>query len=857
MAFFPLMVAAQGELEIFSNLGTSLAPLTRLDSVLKQNGAIDSSGNFNRDKFEAESWYQFMAFLTSTINSMGSTSADSAGLYITLGKINSLKGNYEGYLKAAKVTMLGAIATGLIIDNYKQYSFARNLYVSLMFKMAGMKYDAFDVIKNDINNTVKEFVGALKIPEDNPTGQKILTWTKNIKDNKFVKTAASGFDLGFSVVGLALDGIALCNDEDLKIGNVTYSNIKSQVGLAMGVLSLGSTLTGLATTAVPVLGFAVWGGTVVLDQIGQRRKKWLENYKDSYDFLMLYDDNFKEFSEGKMGVLAKTSSLILLEEKFGHLNGAEGEAGELYEAMHRKAVLSSYYDLDQFDLPKQNISELKDLWRLKATKDPLFVSEELKKVDVFPVYFCPDFYIQKKLRGFITGLSDSERAENKGLLDTVTLRIEQMPYNYLPLADIVENEWSIELLREAFYADCVQVAAREIDAVKSMVSIISKEFGGALNYETLQLDTLMTDIEVFNNRGSVSGLSRRLDALEKALKLQKKYDEKLADLGNKEEALEEFKREFGLEANIAYGVLSPTGGGGRAFEGRPLSEAINLFGGSIMQEADYLLNEVPKRNADQIVNTIINLYAAKRHLDFIEILKQFCEERKSFLNSEASFVNEKIKAYIETGECLDIENSWKDFLAEIKSPKKSFEDSITLIKDSSEKMQEAIKTFKDMIEKQHDISYTDSFTLGTSCLNHLKELQRICKRLTSQMQEFCEEHNIDLKLKFAESDERSEYFDIDKFEFKGTLEAMDASSQLDFPEINEIAEAVKPAVYNESEDPGYLTGDNHSGRFNEKPPIQSEDPGYMTGDNHHTNGSSSDTPKPDKPFTKPNRPQIE
>ena len=868
MTFSPLVVTAQSELELFTEINTSLSPLKRLNSVLKQNGAIDNSGNFDRQKFEAESWYQFMTFLTSAINGMGATGSDSAGFYVTLSKIDSLKTDFEGYKKLAKVTMLGDLATGLVKSS-KLYSFARNLYISLLYKISVIDFEALELLKSDIDTSVKNFIKVAKVAEENTTGAKVLSFVKNVKNSKFVKFATSGFSLGFDIVGIALDGADVKNDEDLKIGNLTYSNIKSRARLGMGVLSLGLTLTGLTVGAVPVLGFCIWGTTKILDSVGERRKKWLEDYKDSYNFLKSFDPEFCEFEEqaltGKLSEAAKTSSMILLYEKFGHLKDAEGEAKGLYDAMHQKAILSAYYDLDKFDFPRQDISALKDLWNLKAGTGTLITVfyEYLEKDGNFAVHFCPDFYIQKKMRRFITRLSDSEREKNKSFLDTITLRVEQMPANYLPLAEIPENEWSINLLEEAFSADSIQVAARELDAVKSMADIVSGDFYSSMLYETFLIEYFI-ETHVPPDRNSISGIYKRLGALKGLLELQQKYDEKVEDLGDKDEALKEFQSEFGQEANQLYAKLRVIGNA-IGFDGKPLSEVIDLYEGELREEIDFLTNKLPEENADRIVSAIINLYSAKRHLDFIAILKRFCEERATYLLKEVSFNNEKIETYLYTGECIGIKNSWKDFLADVESTKESFVNSIDLIKLSCKKMEDAILPFKELMEKQFYISYTDSTTYEKTCLGHLKELQRNCKRIIAMVQEFREKHDSSMILKFAEKDNSSysydhqnylyisDYFDVDKFEFKGTLEAIDASGQLEFSGMNEIAGAVKPVSEPEPEDSGFLTGDNHSSGFNEDSPIQNDDPGFMTGDNHHNSGNM----KPDKPFYKPNRPQIE
>jgi hypothetical protein len=82
-----------------------------------------------------------------------------------------------------------------------------------------------------------------------------------------------------------------------------------------------------------------------------------------------------------------------------------------------------------------------------------------------------------------------------GIFDVVGLRIEQSPFNYIPLVGIDSGVWSEDLLIEAFDADAFQIGVKELMYFKEQIKFAHEQVKDAIK-ETDKMVEQMRDVHL-------------------------------------------------------------------------------------------------------------------------------------------------------------------------------------------------------------------------------------------------------------------------------------------------------------------------------------------------------------------------
>ncbi len=375
-----------------------------------------------------------------------------------------------------------------------------------------------------------------------------------------VQGVCQSIGIGLEILGLALNMYSFASSEDFQVGRASYSQVKTGVDIFFG-------LAGLACMFIPggqivALVTLIWvGATKIGDAIGETNKKWQEAYKNSWWYLMQEDPEFQSFYNNRKSLKddEKAASLRLVEElmagsgakaavgtarpgaramigkgepgaeaMIGTGGGSWGEKQDaLGEALERQATLVSYYYHTGCTIPDTDIEQLKKLWNAKAgymswkpqpqEEDKPWWKKELrdmaydwyasrkyeKKVTedkaVRRVWFNPDYVLIAKFLNYY--MLTKEKSD---LDEIIGLRIEQAPFNYLPLVEMGVADWSETLLTEAFGADTFCVGMKEMVYLREQMKLMKDAFDEGID-------------DAYKPFGDVRLDTARLEAIAKAL----------------------------------------------------------------------------------------------------------------------------------------------------------------------------------------------------------------------------------------------------------------------------------------------------------------------------------------------------
>lgn len=516
----------------------------------------------------------------------------------------------------------------------------------------------------------------------NPSG-KGLGRGRYISDAKGV---AQTVGIGLVVLGIALDAYAISQSEDRKGGRLfSYDLVKSYVGIALGVATL------VAMFCIPIVGQVVAIATLIWiilsqvgDLLGEYNKRWKEAYKNSYWFLYQNDPTFRTFYEnrGQLKREEKALSLLLAERDYGELARQPQPTEEsdrklwengkkVFEALEKQGVLMTYYAQTGFTLPDFDINRLQDLWNRKAdfmawkpteaeaeaAKNRGFwgnlghainpktwiawagdkinsrgFDKELHNKDVKPVFFNPDYVLVKKYKNYLMG-NDLKG----GIYDTVGLRIEQSPFNYIPLVGIDTAAWSEALLKEAFNADAFQVGVKEMMYFREQIKAANESLKKVIHENDEAIEKIVkTDLpQTVKTREALAALLEAYnndpDRVNDSLKRQ-------------------IRSAFGWRWNDRNGPATPR-------------NIIKFYQPDIEQ----LLTYVPLSIAQKAAEAILILVNLKRTLDTARLMRMLGEEKREVLRDfDNEFKNAAIKEYLRKGTFLDVKGkTFMDWLGGI------------------------------------------------------------------------------------------------------------------------------------------------------------------------------------------------
>ena len=644
--------------------------------------------------------------------------------------------------------------------------------------------------------------------------------------------------ISLAIIGMAMDASTLLNDETFGTSRTfNYGNLKTSLSLYLNYTQLVLTLMSMIIAApvgpvigaiATIAGLVYWLGTSIGDAIGESRRKWLSSYKRSYEFLLEVDPEFQtfvdEYKGGHLSQEAKPTSMIFLEESLSDLKTADENGQGLFASMEKQAMLSAYYELDSLSYPSMGLDELKKLWKDKADYlsykpteeeiaaesekslwenlgdglvnawmifsplgqvvnsfehskefiDNYQVTSQLGKDDIQAVFFNPDYYLTKKFRNYYNDKMHFDHSIDP-IWNMVSLRLEQAPFNYLPLIEISSGDLTSDVLVEAFAGDSIFVAAKEMEAMRKMLEISKVGAENILNDEKERIQRYFSHFSD-GQEEALSIVISKIKMLKDLLEMQKEYNDYIAEADDKDRAEREFK-EFNKQdiKDINRRVAGIT-----SFykEGFLLEDHLreNAELKAVIKEA---LNDFPKRNAKLAVEVILGADAVKTHYDTLAIIEYFYKDRKDTL-AELSFSNEKIRDYIEDGKVLGIQNNLADFFGDIYSAKEDLTYSLEKIEDEIEKFRGILDAYKRIVFESYFSTMSEYETYNGDTFEFINKLQSDCEDLIVGYNLQGEKLGISLDLEFITEESRQGYFPENGFGYPGNFEPIDPSKNVDY-----------------------------------------------------------------------------
>jgi hypothetical protein len=499
-------------------------PLDYLNYILKMRGR-------SKKEVEARAWGEWMMTLNSAYMLVDDGSTDVMTFYQALKVLrenNMIWADIADVVtELTKYTTLGF--TFLARTSLMQNS--DNLILGFM-QLTQMAENAQNWVRNNRILNFMEFATPPPFWSDpEATGKGFKSYWRWVRgrntgaaDAADELTKAQGIarslGIGLTVLALAFDAYAINKSIDRKIGRNSYQLVKNYAGAILGLGSL------VAMFCVPIIGQIVmvagciWAvSSFVGEVIGAYNRRWKSAYKASYWYLYENDPEFKSFYDNRAQLKTeeKAVSLHMLERRFEDFYSQTPKEGDSIEARNSRAyvslekqgVLVSYYSKKGFTLPDFGMERLQQLWEMKAdfmswkpTEAEAKESEEagfwgkvghyvnpityvswagdkiksgdyqetIKQYEISKVFFNPDYVLLKKYQNYLTA-----RKLRGGIYDLVGLRVEQSPFNYIPLLGIDTSAWDRKLLEEAFAADGFIIGQKEIMLFSRQIELAAQK----------------------------------------------------------------------------------------------------------------------------------------------------------------------------------------------------------------------------------------------------------------------------------------------------------------------------------------------------------------------------------------------
>ena len=444
--------------------------------------------------------------------------------------------------------------------------------------------------------------------------------------------------------------------------------------------------------------------TLVADQIGEYNKKWKAAYKDSFWFLYQNDSEFKSFYENRdlLADDEKSAAYIITDRNYGDYREAartfekenknensyydrkdeEAVNSRVFIELEKQGVLTSYYNRSQFSLPDFGMARLLELWDAKADYMAWKPTEEesvraqnrgfwgklghainpmtyvswvgdkinsikynsLSKSSIPQVCYNPDFVLMKKYQSWVTSNrlmeATNEPNNNNGFYRMIGLRIEQAPFNYIPLVGIDMAAWSDDVLVQAFNADSFLVGLKEMMYFRNMI-------GAATNSVKEFTDNVASDMKSLKEQ--ISHFDTQADALI-AIRDAYRYYKDDKNEGHKLLSNSSVKKAFKWNTADKY---SPR-------------EIVALYWNDIDRALSMDVSAVSQKGADVtlLLNTI------KRNVDLAVLMQELYEEKLAAIESvDSEFTNIEFNDFIKKGSFLNVKGGgFLDWLSGIYPP---------------------------------------------------------------------------------------------------------------------------------------------------------------------------------------------
>ena len=131
---------------------------------------------------------------------------------------------------------------------------------------------------------------------------------------------------------------------------------------------------------------------------------------------------------------------------------------------------------------------------------------DFSKQNIDQVCFNPDFVLIKKYQAWVTAnrliTAENEPNNNNGFYRMLGLRIEQAPFNYVPLVGIDMAAWNNDVLVQAFNADSFLVGLKEMMYFRNMIGAATNSVKEFTKQVSDDMKALKDQLERYENQAN-------------------------------------------------------------------------------------------------------------------------------------------------------------------------------------------------------------------------------------------------------------------------------------------------------------------------------------------------------------------
>ncbi len=659
-----------------------LAPHDYLDAMLELRGK-------NRDQVELRAWGEWQALINSSYLVIDEGATDVFGLYDALKVAKDIKSTTCSVGDIIGKVWKYAHMTTAFFDKLNKTNRAHTA-LSCWSRMNKWTEKGVELCKNSKSLNFLSFCCPPSCWHNTKNVSKGMDqywhWLQK-KGGKDVTTeinnaqgVARTIGIGFAIIGAALSIWNYAKNEDRDVGRWSYNRVKDLVAIGFALAGI------VAMFCIPIVGqvlaivTAIWGVlTMIGDMIGEFNKKWKNAYKNSYWYLYENDPEFKSFYDNRelLNNEEKSAAHILVEKNYADFkvkeakddDSVEARNSRVYIALEKQGVLTSYYNRKPYNLSDFNIKDLMELWEMKASymawkpteaeskkkksfwekvgaafNPKTYISWAADKIgsrkykkyiennEIERVMFNPDYVLNKKYQVYVTA-----NKLNDGFYSMVGLRIEQSPFNYIPLLGIEMKNWNQKLLEEAVKADAFIVGQKEMAAIHNQIELTVQSLDKSID----EADDLVKEIDK-NQLPHCKKVREFLDDFAEAYQKPNEENKSLFKKANKLLDLDWDDSKKKTPANILEACRED------------IEKALYYDPLALSQKA-----------AEMVLLTI----TVKQQLDMGSIMNAYVEDKWEALNSfDKDFKNKDIIKYLKDGSFLSVKGGgFLDWLAELYS----------------------------------------------------------------------------------------------------------------------------------------------------------------------------------------------
>ncbi len=339
---------------------------------------------------------------------------------------------------------------------------------------------------------------------------RVLKDTKETLDS--VNTA---LEKPLAAIAFITSVIAFAGDTSVQAGVFNVDSLTLGVDMAINLaLMICAFLPPPANIVAAAITVVYFVAKAVVGIITAETAKFDEAYKKSYEFLELDDPGFPEFVEAMKVTSPQPPQLA---------QALKNSNGEMTEEVKR-AYLAAYYHTHQGDLVNDlTLDQMIQIWKDKASflswqpetsqegdsifdtighglrnfwgaitglqKQTLDIQKYSTNQKLHPVMANPDFVLIVRLQNYIDH-SGGWSSLNQAVLG----RVQRLPFHFIYLLQIPQNEWSPDVFKQALRVDAMTVGSMEIkvlgELTKQAVEQAAAQVGADSQQVWMDLDSV-------------------------------------------------------------------------------------------------------------------------------------------------------------------------------------------------------------------------------------------------------------------------------------------------------------------------------------------------------------------------------